>query len=198
MKAKLAVLASGRGTNLQAIIDAWRQGNLPVEIVGVLSNNPSAPALARARANGIATAVLELSDYCHRNCYGEQLLKQLHAWQADIVALAGFMFLIPPLVVTKFRHRILNVHPSLLPSFKGLNAQKQALEYGVRITGCTIHLVDEGLDTGPIVMQAPVPVLANDTVESLSARILKEEHRLYPEAIRLLATGKLRFGGAKR
>lgn len=197
MKADLAVLVSGRGTNLQAIIDTWEKGCLPVNIVGVLSNNPQAKALERAQDHNIPTAVIQLKNYPDRRSYGEALLKQLQAWQTDIVALAGFMLLVPPVVIKAFEHRILNIHPALLPSFKGLNAQKQALDYGVRITGCTVHLVDEGMDTGPIILQAAVPVLPDDTEESLSDRILKEEHRLYPEAIRLLATGKIKVCGRK-
>lgn len=197
MTARLAVLASGRGTNLQAIIDAWEQGTLPVKIVGVLSNNPEALALQRARSHGIPTAVICQKDYPDRRSYGEALVKQLHEWRTDIVALAGFMLLLDPVVIEAFPQRILNIHPALLPSFKGLDAQKQALDYGVRISGCTVHLVDQDMDTGPIVLQAAVPVLPDDTEETLAARILKEEHRLYPEAIRLLATGRLKVCGRR-
>jgi phosphoribosylglycinamide formyltransferase-1 len=197
MKSGLAVLASGRGTNLQAIIDAWEHGTLPVDIVGVLSNNPTAQALDRARSCGIPTAVLRLKDYPDRRSYGEALVKQLQDWQTDLVALAGFMLLLDPVVIEAFPHRILNIHPALLPSFKGINAQQQALDYGVRVTGCTVHLVDEDMDTGPIILQAAVPVLPNDTEETLAARILTEEHRLYPEAIRLLAAGRIKVCGRK-
>ncbi|HKM39796.1 MAG TPA: phosphoribosylglycinamide formyltransferase [bacterium] len=197
MRAKLAVLASGLGTNLQAIIDAQRLGNLPVDIVGVLSNNPDAPALDRARNHGISTAVCLVNEYPDRDSYGRKLVHQLRSWQTTIVALAGFMLLIPPVLVQAFQHRILNIHPALLPSFKGLNAQRQALAHGVRISGCTVHLVDEGMDTGPIILQAAVPVLPTDTEDSLSARILAEEHRLYPEAIRLLALNKIKVSGRK-
>lgn len=197
MKSGLAVLASGRGTNLQAIIDAWEHGTLPVDIVGLLSNNPTAQALDRARSCGIPTAVLRLKDYPDRRSYGEALVKQLQDWQTDLVALAGFMLLLDPVVIEAFPHRILNIHPALLPSFKGINAQQQALDYGVRVTGCTVHLVDEDMDTGPIILQAAVPVLPNDTEETLAARILTEEHRLYPEAIRLLAAGRIKVCGRK-
>jgi phosphoribosylglycinamide formyltransferase-1 len=197
MRAKLAVLASGLGTNLQAIIDAQRLGNLPVDIVGVLSNNPDAPALDRARNHGISTAVCLVNEYPDRDSYGRKLVHQLRSWQTTIVALAGFMLLIPPVLVQAFQHRILNIHPALLPSFKGLNAQRQALAHGVKISGCTVHLVDEGMDTGPIILQAAVPVLPTDTEDSLSARILAEEHRLYPEAIRLLALNKIKVSGRK-
>lgn len=197
MTANLAVLASGRGTNLQAIIDAWEVGTLPVNMVGVLSNNPKAQALERAQSHGIPTAVLRSKGYPNRRSYGEAVVQQLRAWQTDIVALAGFMLLVDPVVIEAFEHRILNIHPALLPSFKGLDAQQQALDYGVRISGCTVHLVDQDMDTGPIILQAAVPVLPEDTEETLSVRILKEEHRLYPEAIRLLAAGKVRVHGRK-
>ncbi|MGI6128907.1 MAG: phosphoribosylglycinamide formyltransferase [bacterium] len=197
MTAGLAVLASGRGTNLQAIIDAWEKGALPVKMVGVLSNNPKAQALQRAKGHAIPTAVISSQDYPDRHSYGLAIVEQLRAWQTDMVALAGFMLLLDPVVIEAFPHRILNVHPALLPSFKGLDAQQQALDYGVRVTGCTVHLVDQDMDTGPIVLQAPVPVLPDDNEEALAARILKEEHRLYPEAIRLLATGRLKVCGRK-
>lgn len=195
MTANLAVLASGRGTNLQAIIDAWEAGRLPVSIVGVVSDNPKAKALERAAAHGLRAAVLPAEPYPSRAAYGEALVKLLRSWQADIIALAGFMRLLDPVVIRAFPNRILNIHPALLPSFPGLHAQRQALAYGVRVSGCTVHLVDEGMDTGPIVLQAAVPVLPDDTEETLAARILTEEHRIYPEAIRLLATGRLKVEG---
>lgn len=197
MSARLAILASGRGTNLQAIIDAWEKGDLPVEMAGVLSNNAKAYALERANKHGIKTAVLPSRGYPNRQAYGLAMVKQLQAWRTDIVALAGFMLIIDPAVVEAFPHRILNIHPALLPSFKGLDAQQQALDYGVRVTGCTVHLVDKDMDTGPIVLQAAVPVLPDDDTDTLAARILIEEHRLYPEAIRLLATGRLKICGRK-
>jgi phosphoribosylglycinamide formyltransferase-1 len=195
--ANLAVLVSGRGTNLQAIIDAWEAGELPVNIVGVLSDNPGAKALERASAHGLRTAVLVAASYPDRRAYGEAVVGLLESWGTEIVALAGFMRLLDPVVIRAFPGRILNIHPSLLPAFPGLHAQRQALEYGVRVSGCTVHLVDEGMDTGPIVLQAAVPVLPEDTEETLAARILKEEHRLYPEAIRLLATGRLKVEGRR-
>lgn len=197
MTTNLAVLASGRGTNLQAIIAAWTGGKLPVNIVGVLSDNPEALALERARAHGLRTAVLTAGPYPDRRAYGAALVGLLKSWRTDIVALAGFMRLIDPVVLEAFPNRILNIHPALLPAFPGLHAQRQALAYGVRVSGCTVHLVDAGMDTGPIVLQAAVPVLPNDTEETLAARILKEEHRLYPEAIRLLATGRLKVEGRR-
>ncbi|HHV57612.1 MAG TPA: phosphoribosylglycinamide formyltransferase [Firmicutes bacterium] len=197
MTANLAVLASGRGTNLQAIIEAWQAGRLPVDIVGVVSDNPDAQALERARAHGLRAAVLPAAPYPDRRAYGAALVELLKSWGTDMVALAGFMRLVDPVVVRAFPNRILNIHPALLPAFPGLHAQRQALQYGVRVSGCTVHLVDEGMDTGPIVLQAAVPVLPDDTEETLAARILKEEHRLYPEAIRLLATGRLKVEGRR-
>ncbi|MDI3522235.1 MAG: phosphoribosylglycinamide formyltransferase 1 [Bacillota bacterium] len=197
MTANLAVLASGRGTNLQTIIEAWQAGRLPVDIVGVVSDNPDAQALERARAHGLRAAVLPAALYPDRRAYGAALVELLKSWGTDMVALAGFMRLVDPVVVRAFPNRILNIHPALLPAFPGLHAQRQALQYGVRVSGCTVHLVDEGMDTGPIVLQAAVPVLPDDTEETLAARILKEEHRLYPEAIRLLATGRLKVEGRR-
>ena len=197
MTANLAVLASGRGTNLQAIIEAWQAGRLPVDIVGVVSDNPDAQALERAQAHGLRAAVLPAAPYPDRRAYGAALVELLKSWGTDMVALAGFMRLVDPVVVRAFPNRILNIHPALLPAFPGLHAQRQALQYGVRVSGCTVHLVDEGMDTGPIVLQAAVPVLPDDTEETLAARILKEEHRLYPEAIRLLATGRLKVEGRR-
>ncbi|MGI6604740.1 MAG: phosphoribosylglycinamide formyltransferase [bacterium] len=197
MTANLAVLASGRGTNLQALIAAWEEGTLPVNMVGVVSNNPAAQALQRAAAHGIRAVVLEDKDYPSRQDYGEALVSLLKSWGTDLVALAGFMRLLDPVVIRAFPNRILNIHPALLPAFPGLHAQRQALEYGVRVSGCTVHLVDEGMDTGPILLQAAVPVLPDDTEDTLAARILKAEHRLYPQAVRLMATGRVQVRGRR-
>ncbi|NLY50589.1 MAG: phosphoribosylglycinamide formyltransferase [Firmicutes bacterium] len=197
MTANLAVLASGRGTNLQALIAAWEEGTLPVNMVGVVSNNPAAQALQRAAAHGIRAVVLEDKDYPSRQDYGEALVSLLKSWGSDLVALAGFMRLLDPVVSRAFPNRILNFHPALLPAFPGLHAQRQALEYGVRVSGCTVHLVDEGMDTGPILLQAAVPVLPDDTEDTLAARILKAEHRLYPQAVRLMATGRVQVRGRR-
>lgn len=197
MTANLAVLASGRGTNLQALIAAWEEGTLPVNMVGVVSNNPAAQALQRAAAHGIRAVVLEDKDYPSRQDYGEALVSLLKSWGTDLVALAGFMRLLDPVVIRAFPNRILNIHPALLPAFPGLHAQRQALEYGVRVSGCTVHLVDEGMDTGPILLQAAVPVLPDDTEDTLAARILRAEHRLYPQAVRLMATGRVQVRGRR-
>ncbi len=194
---RLAVLASGRGSNLQAIIDAVGRGELPVKLVLVLSDNPRAQALERARTAGIPTVVVRREDYRSRRDFNLEILRWLRRYQVDLVALAGYMRVLSPEVVRAYPNRIMNIHPSLLPAFPGLEAQRQALEYGVKVTGCTVHFVDEGVDTGPIIIQRAVPVREDDTVESLSGRILEQEHQIYPEAIRLFATGRLRVEGRR-
>jgi len=179
----LGILISGRGSNLQAILDAIREGKLDARVGVVLSNVDGAPGLERARAAGVPTDVLSHKDYASREQYDEALVDHLRAHEVDLVCLAGFMRLLSP-------GRILNVHPSLLPAFPGLHAQRQALEHGVKVTGATVHVVDEELDHGPILLQRAVPVLEGDDEESLSARILEQEHRIYPEAIALVLEGK--------
>jgi phosphoribosylglycinamide formyltransferase-1 len=186
----LGVLISGRGSNLQAILDAIRGGKLDARVGVVVSNVEGAPGLERARAAGVPTEVLSHKDYASRERYDEALVERLHAHDVDLVCLAGFMRLLSPVFVRAFRGRILNVHPSLLPSFPGLHAQRQALEHGVKVTGATVHFVDEELDHGPILLQSAVPVLEDDDEESLSARILEQEHRIYPEAIALVLEGQ--------
>jgi len=196
----LAVLASGRGSNLQALMDAQRAGRLGAEIRLVVSDVPDAPALERARAAGIEAVYLEPVGARRGRTgpeFDRRLLELLHDRGVDLVALAGFMRLLGPEVVEAYRWRILNVHPSLLPAFPGLNAVRRALEHGVRQTGCTVHLVDEGMDTGPIVLQQAVPVLEGDDEASLLARIQAAEHRLYPRAVRLLAEGRIRVEGRR-
>ena len=182
----LGVLISGRGSNLQAILDAIREGRLDARVGVVVSNVEGAPGLERARKAGVPTEVLSHKDFRSREEYDRALLERLRAHGVDLVCLAGFMRLLSPLLVNAYPGRILNVHPSLLPSFPGLHAQKQALDCGVKVTGATVHVVDEKLDHGPILLQAAVPVLEGDDEESLSARILEEEHRIYPEAISLM------------
>jgi phosphoribosylglycinamide formyltransferase-1 len=185
---RLGVLISGRGSNLQAIVDAIRDNLLDATIAVVISNRQSAPGLLRAREAGIETLVLRPSGYTNRDDYDRALAAELGARQVQLVCLAGYMRLVGPAMLEAFPFRILNVHPSLLPAFPGLDAQRQALEYGVRVSGATVHFVTEELDGGPIIMQAAVPVRGDDTVDSLSARILIEEHRIYPAAIgRVLA-----------
>jgi phosphoribosylglycinamide formyltransferase 1 len=187
--ARLGVLISGRGSNLQAIIDAIARGRLAAAIAIVISNRADAAGLERARSAGIETLCLNPRDYPDRDAYDAAIAGALHQRRVDLVCLAGFMRLVGPRLLEAFPNRILNIHPSLLPSFPGLDAQSQALEHGVQVTGATVHLVTSDLDGGPIVMQAAVPVTPGDTVDSLSARILVEEHRIYPEAIRIVLEG---------
>jgi phosphoribosylglycinamide formyltransferase 1 len=199
---RLAVLASGGGSNLQAILDAIASGDLRATPALVLSDREEAGALTRAARHGVPTKVLRPSDFAGPEAFGEALLHELVAHQVDLVALAGYMRHIPAGVVAAFRHRMLNIHPSLLPAFggKGLYGRRvheAVLAYGVRWTGATVHLVDEEYDTGPIVVQEPVPVLPDDTADSLAARVLHTEHRLYPAALRLFASGAVRVEGRK-
>ncbi len=196
MNKRIAVLLSGRGSNFAAIAAAVNAGLIPASIAVVVSNRAGAPGLDHARALGIETLVLP-SPGITRADYDSALAAELQARSVDLVCLAGFMRLLSPSFVRPFAGRILNIHPSLLPAFPGLDAQKQAFEYGVRITGCTVHFVDEGLDSGPIVLQAAVPVLDTDTVESLSARILEAEHRAYPQAIALVLSGNYSIEGRR-
>jgi phosphoribosylglycinamide formyltransferase-1 len=194
---RVAVLASGRGSNLEAILAAAAHREFPAEVVLVASDRAGVPALDRARGRGIAAVALSPAAYPDRDAYDAALRALLEEHGVGLVCLAGFMRILGASFVRAFAGRILNIHPSLLPAFPGLAAQRQALEYGVKIAGATVHLVDEGVDSGPIVLQASVPVLPEDTEASLSARILAEEHRLYPEAIRLFATGRLRIVGRR-
>lgn len=194
---KIAVLASGSGSNLQAIIDEIKSGFLPVKLALVLSDKPQAYALQRAKAAGVPTKVLLPADFASREDYDAELVRLLKASGAEAVALAGYMRLVTPVFLQAFPHRVLNIHPALLPSFPGLHGQRQAFEYGVKVAGCTVHFVDEGMDSGPIILQAPVPVLEDDDADSLAARILEQEHIIYPLALRLLAEGKLHIEGRR-
>jgi phosphoribosylglycinamide formyltransferase-1 len=193
---RLAVLLSGRGSNFEAIADRIAKGLLEAEIAVVVSNRPEARGLAIARERGIHSVVLP-SKGLDREAYDRSLLEELRKYDVDLVCLAGYMRLLSAGFVREFAQRILNIHPSLLPAFPGLDAQHQALEYGVKLSGCTVHFVDEYLDAGPVLLQAAVPVYDDDTVESLSARILKEEHRIYPEAIRIVLRGDYRIEGRR-
>lgn len=192
---KLAVLVSGNGSNLQAIIDRIAEGGINAGIACVISNNPDAFALERAARHGIPALLHEKSSFAGRREYDTALVEILRGFGVDLVVLAGFMRILSDVMIDAFPNAIMNIHPALLPAFPGLNAQKQALEYGVRLAGCTIHFVDSGTDTGPIILQAAVPVEQDDSVETLSARIQKEEHRILPEAVRLFAAGKIRVQG---
>lgn len=193
----IAVLASGRGSNLAALCDAIDRGEVPARVVLVLSDRADARAVDRARQRGLPYRVLLRREYPSREAYEAAVGDAIEAAGARLVCLAGFMRILGPAFVRRFWGRVMNVHPSLLPAFPGLDAQRQALEYGVRVSGCTVHFVDEGVDSGPIILQAAVPVEPDDTVETLSARILAEEHRLYPEAVRLFAEGRLTIEGRR-
>ncbi len=192
---RIAVLASGGGTNLQSIIDQQRAGTLDVDIALIISNNPDAGALRRAEQAGIAHACINHRDYTSRRQFDQALVATLQQARVDLVVLAGFMRIISEVMLTAFPQRIINIHPALLPAFPGLNVQQQALDYGVRFSGCTVHFVDGGVDTGPIILQAVVPVLPADNAETLAARILEQEHKIYPLAIELIARGKVRIDG---
>lgn len=189
MNRRLAVLISGRGSNLQSIVDAVAARRLDATVAVVVSNRPEAPGLLRAREAGIEPLFLNSKDHADRDAYDRAIADALRARGVGLVCLAGFMRLIGRPLLDAFPNRILNIHPSLLPAFPGLNAQRQALEHGVRVSGATVHLVNAELDAGAIVAQAAVPVLEDDTVETLSARILAEEHRIYPEAIGVVLDG---------
>jgi len=194
---RIAVLASGRGSNLGAILDACGRAGLPARVVLVVSDRENAGALARARHAGVEAVFLDPKAYGDRAAYDAALLATVEGHRPDLVCLAGFMRVLSPAFVAAWHGRLMNVHPALLPAFPGLHAQRQALEYGVRVAGATVHFVDDGVDTGPIILQASVRVESDDTEESLSARILVEEHCLYPEAIRLFAEGRLAIDGRR-
>jgi phosphoribosylglycinamide formyltransferase 1 len=194
---RLGVLISGRGTNLQSIIDATLNGTLKATVAVVVSNRAEAKGLARAREVGIDTRWIDPRDYPDRSSYDRALASVLTEYRVRLVCLAGFMRLISAPLLEAFPQRILNIHPSLLPAFPGLHAQRQALEHGVRISGVTVHLATAELDAGPIVLQSAVPVLDGDSLETLSARILAEEHRIYPEAIQVVLDGGWRLDGRR-
>lgn len=193
---RLGILLSGRGSNFEAIADSIEAGRLEAEIAIVISNNPRAKGLERAQQRGLR-AVCIPSKAMEREAYDRLVVAELREAQVDLVCLAGFMRLLSAYFVEEFPQRILNIHPSLLPSFPGLEAQAQALEHGVKYTGCTVHFVDERLDAGPILIQKAVPVLDSDTEESLAARILEQEHMAYTEAIRLVLSGDYRIDGRR-
>ena len=193
---RIGVLISGRGSNLQALVDAQQRGELGGEIALVFSNVESAKGLSRAREAAIPTACCDHRGR-PREEFDAEVIALLRQHGVELVCLAGYMRLLSPVFVRAFPQRILNIHPALLPAFPGKDAQRQALDYGVRLSGATVHLVDEGLDSGPIVLQAAVPVLSNDTAESLSARILELEHRLYPRAVRAMLEGRCRVVGRR-
>jgi len=194
---RIGVLLSGRGSNFEALADSIAAGRIPkAEIALVLSNREGAPGIEKARARGIATCVIP-SKGLEREAYDKMVAAALQEKQVDLVCLAGYMRLLSAYFVAAFPSRILNIHPSLLPAFPGLESQRQALEHGVKFAGCTVHFVDENLDAGPIVLQAVVPIDDNDTPETLSERILREEHRIYSEAVRIVLGGRYRMEGRR-
>ena len=197
MSARLGVLISGRGSNLQSILEAILNGSLDATVAVVISNKADAAGLARAREAGVQAVYLNPREYTGRDAYDSAIVDVLREAAVDLVCLAGFMRLVGPILLQSFPNRVLNIHPSLLPAFPGLNAQEQAMSHGVRVAGATVHFVTSDLDAGPIIAQAAVPVLDHDTVDSLSARILVEEHKLYPAAIRMVLDGRWRFDGRR-
>jgi len=198
---RLAVLVSGRGSNLQAIIDAIEGGTLSAEIAVVLSNKQDAGGLERARKHGVPQVWLDPKPFAgqpdSREAYDRAVLDVLRKYEVDLVLLAGYMKIVTPVLLTAFENRMMNIHPSLLPSFPGLDVQKKAIDHGCKIAGCTVHFVTEGVDEGPIIIQAAVPILEGDTPDVLAARILVEEHKIYPRAIQLYAEGKLCVEGRR-
>ncbi|MCU1339910.1 MAG: phosphoribosylglycinamide formyltransferase [Bryobacterales bacterium] len=196
MSKRLGILISGRGSNFLAIADAVAQHRLDAEIAVVISNHPDAPGIAVGRERGFQAITLP-SKGLDREAYDCQMIEELRKSNVDLVCLAGYMRILSGHFIREFHQRILNIHPSLLPAFPGLDAQHQALDHGAKFSGCTVHFVEEGLDSGPIISQAVVPVLEDDTAESLAARILKEEHRIYPEAIALVLSGQYRIEGRR-
>jgi phosphoribosylglycinamide formyltransferase 1 len=198
---RVAVLASGRGSNLQAIIDAIEAGQVHAKIVAVISNKNDALALERARKHGIPDIFVDPKPYAgrpdSREAYDRGLLEVLNKHDAELILLAGYMKIVTPILVNAYANRMMNIHPSLLPSFPGLDAQKKAIEWGCKLAGCTVHFVTEGVDEGPIILQASVPILDGDNPETLAARILVEEHRIYPRALQLFAEGCLRVEGRR-
>jgi len=194
---KIGILISGRGSNLQAIIDASEKGEIPAKVAVVVSNDPEAYGLQRAKKHNLPAVVIDNRKFKDKNTYELEMVKTLQKYEIDLVCLAGYMRIVGPVLLEHYKGRILNIHPALLPSFPGLHGQRQALDYGVKVSGATVHFVDEGCDTGPIIIQTAVPVLENDTEETLSERILEQEHKIYPQAIKLFAEGKLKMEGRK-
>ena len=197
MKRRLGILISGRGSNLQAIIDAIQDGRLDAEIAVVISNRADAPGLQRASDSGLATRCISHREFGSRDDFDRALVAELRSHDVGLVCLAGFMRLVGAPLLEAFPHAILNIHPSLLPAFPGVDAQRQALEHGVKISGVTVHLVTPELDGGPVVVQRSVPVIEDDTVETLSARILVEEHRAYPAAIEMVLSDRWQVAGRR-
>ena len=196
-KKRIGVLLSGRGSNFEALADSVAAGRIPnAEIAIVISNRENAPGIEKAQARGIPAQVIP-SRGLEREAYDKLVIAALEEKKVDLVCLAGYMRLLSPAFVAAYRGRILNIHPSLLPAFPGLESQRQAIEHGAKFSGCTVHFVDENLDAGPIILQAAVPIRDDDTPETLSARVLKEEHRIYTEAVRIVLEGRYRIEGRR-
>ncbi|MDI6616003.1 MAG: phosphoribosylglycinamide formyltransferase [Syntrophaceae bacterium] len=196
-KINLGVLVSGGGTNLQSIIDSINDGRLDATITVVISNVPGVRSLERARQNTIPAVVIDHDRFPTRETFDREIVATLKKYDVELVIMAGFMRILSPVLLRAFPLKIMNIHPALLPSFQGLHVQKKAFDYGVKFSGCTVHFADEGVDTGPIIIQSVVPVYDDDTAEKLQQRILKEEHRIYPQAIQLYAEGRLEVTGRK-
>jgi phosphoribosylglycinamide formyltransferase 1 len=198
---RVAVLASGRGSNLQAVIDAIEAGTVQAKIVAVISNKKDAPALERARRYGLSALFIDPKPYAgrpdSREAYDRELLDVLKQHDVELVLLAGYMKIVTVVLVEAFANRMMNIHPSLLPSFPGLDVQKKAIEWGCKLAGCTVHFVTEGVDEGPIILQAAVPILDDDSPDRLAGRILEQEHTIYPRAVQLFAEGRLRVEGRR-
>lgn len=193
----LGVLASGRGSNFQSIIDSIGSGFLKADIAVLITDNPEAYAIERAKKHAIESLLFKPRDFAGRDAYYSRIAEELKKREVDLVILAGFMRVVGKPLIESYRNRIMNIHPALLPSFPGLHGQKQAADYSVKISGCTVHFVDEGMDTGPIIIQAAVPAYHDDTEDSLGERILKQEHRIFPYAIRLYSEGRISVEGRK-
>jgi len=193
----IGVLVSGRGTNLQAIIEAIEEGKIAGEIKVVISDNPDAYALKRAQQYHIDTRYIHFKEFKNREDYDKEIIKTLKEKKIELVVLAGYMRILSPYFIRTYKNKIINIHPALLPSFSGLHAQRQTLEYGAKVSGCTVHFVDEGVDSGPIILQKAVEVSDDDTEESLAEKILKKEHQIYPRAIQLFSEGRLMIKGRR-
>jgi len=197
MKKRIAVLASGRGSNFQAVVDAIHAGNVQATCVALITDNPKAYAIERAEQAGIPRIVIDYSSFPSREVYEHALLSAMQDANADLFVLAGYMRILGSSIVRAFPGKMVNIHPALLPSFTGLHAQRQAVQYGVKVAGCTVHFVDESLDGGPIILQRCVPVLDGDDEDALADRILEEEHICYPEAVRLFCEDRLEIAGRR-
>ncbi|MCD6452178.1 MAG: phosphoribosylglycinamide formyltransferase [Acidobacteria bacterium] len=196
-KVKVGILISGRGSNMESIVRKAKADEIPAEVVVVISNKPEAPGIRKAEAFGIPVAVIDHKKFSSREDFERALVSELKSRGVELVCLAGFMRILSPTFIREFPGRIMNIHPSLLPAFPGLNVHNRVLESGAKFSGCTVHFVTEDVDAGPIIIQAVVPVLDDDTEETLAARVLVEEHKIYPEAIRLFAEGRLEVRGKR-